>query len=626
MNASILTRLKHAAALVSLTVLAPLFATSAQAAPPASYTTTNISVDGAGHCFNGGKGGDPVNCNIYDAKKHVWLNGGPIAAALGPGDYFFAVMQPSGQGNPNDGSDDLLSFDPTPDPYGQRTFTVNEDLSVSYSGGHDKVLPKIRLGIAPNWYDTTPNNGGTYIISICRLVNGLQPDKKDCKFDAFKLVDVQPPPPPVCGDPGQPLCPCECGERDANGQCPKSCVTGPILNITKDATGAYTATTPWTITKAATPLVSYLTSGSATVNYTVTVSPSAPTISDVKVTGNIEVTNSGDSPATDAVVTDTLQSPFNLTCSITNPENFGFITSSAPASSAYTCSLLNTAPTLSPVGGTNQATVAWTALAGQSPASAVAFFGWDTVTQKDQCVTVSDTVQGSLDTELCASEDGTYTYTRSIPAVSGCVTYPNIASFVAADTGATKSANASVTVCAPVESTAHTMGYWQNKNGQAQIKGATCGGEGGIDTFLNQFAPLADLGCNGTLASNVTTIIKAANASGSSMNAMLKAQMLATALSAYFDTAVRNLDVDLTKICKNLSSCGVPPAGYEITSMAFGGLAVKHLTVMQLLAYASSQYVSANDWYGQVKATQGLAKDTFDAINNRKVFAWFPGP
>jgi len=45
------------------------------------------------------------------------------------------------------------------------------------------------------------------------------------------------------------------------------------------------------------------------------------------------------------------------------------------------------------------------------------------------------------------------------------------------------------------------------------------------------------------------------------------------------------------------------------------------MTVSQMLSYAASQ---SNDggsrWYGQVKATQELAKDAFDAINNAVAF------
>jgi hypothetical protein len=55
-------------------------------------------------------------------------------------------------------------------------------------------------------------------------------------------------------------------------------------------------------------------------------------------------------------------------------------------------------------------------------------------------------------------------------------------------------------------------------------------------------------------------------------------------------------------------------------SSAFGG--ATSLTVSQLLAYAASQSnVGGTSWYGQVKVTQGLAKDAFDAINNQAAFA-----
>jgi len=64
-------------------------------------------------------------------------------------------------------------------------------------------------------------------------------------------------------------------------------------------------------------------------------------------------------------------------------------------------------------------------------------------------------------------------------------------------------------------------------------------------------------------------IIKAANASGASMNAMLKAQMLATALDVYFSdlalggnkmsavAPIGGVAIDLTKICKNIATCSI---------------------------------------------------------------------
>jgi hypothetical protein len=55
-------------------------------------------------------------------------------------------------------------------------------------------------------------------------------------------------------------------------------------------------------------------------------------------------------------------------------------------------------------------------------------------------------------------------------------------------------------------------------------------------------------------------------------------------------------------------------------STAFGG--ATSLTVSQMLAYAASQSnVGGSTWYANVKPTQEMAKDAFDAINNQVAFA-----
>ena len=129
-------------------------------------------------------------------------------------------------------------------------------------------------------------------------------------------------------------------------------------------------------------------------------------------------------------------------------------------------------------------------------------------------------------------------------------------------------------------------------------------------------------------------IIKAANASGSSMNAMLKAQMLATALDVYFSTPglggnkigapapIGGVTIDLTMICKmsdSNSGTGTCNGSYYNVSAAFGG--APSLTVSQMLTYTASQSnVGGTTWYGNVKATQELAKNAFDAINNQVAF------
>jgi hypothetical protein len=172
-------------------ILAVGITIAALAVSGAAFTTFNAAADGSGKdvCKN-----SAINCNIYGAKEYVWLNGGPTANGLGPdGDYFFAVLVPGGQPNPNDGSPKNLSDDF--DAYTNRSFTVTGGEVSAYAGTHDmdsgepgnpKVdgnPPYIRL--FP--YADTTNPGGVYIMAICSLEDGYPVDPRDCKYDAFKV-------------------------------------------------------------------------------------------------------------------------------------------------------------------------------------------------------------------------------------------------------------------------------------------------------------------------------------------------------------------------------------------------------------------------------------------------------
>lgn len=156
----------------------------------AAFTTFNAHVDGTGKdvCKN-----SAINCNIYGAKEYVWLNGGPTANGLGPdGQYFFAVLVPGGQPNPNDGGAKNLSDDY--DAYTNRIFTVTNGEVSAYSGTH--WLDDGKSGPKPNGkvpyirlfpYADTTNPGGVYILAICSLSEGYPVDPRDCKYDAFKV-------------------------------------------------------------------------------------------------------------------------------------------------------------------------------------------------------------------------------------------------------------------------------------------------------------------------------------------------------------------------------------------------------------------------------------------------------
>ena len=76
-------------------------------------------------------------------------------------------------------------------------------------------------------------------------------------------------------------------------------------------------------------------------------------------------------------------------------------------------------------------------------------------------------------------------------------------------------------------------------------------------------------------------------------------------------------------ICKMIDGSGgtATCSGiYQNVSSAFGG--ATSLTVAQMLVYAASQSnAGGTTWYGNnVKATQELAKNAFDAINNQVAF------
>jgi hypothetical protein len=166
--------------LVALGAAVTLFSTQgAWAVSGGAFTTVNPAVDGPNHCKNGNPG---VNCNIYDGKQYVWLNGGPAANGLGPdGQYFFAVLAPGGQPDPNDGGAKNLSDDF--DTVANRTFTVAGGEVSAYGGTHTYSPPLIRL--FP--YADTPNPGGVYILAICYLGDGYPVAPRDCKYDAFKV-------------------------------------------------------------------------------------------------------------------------------------------------------------------------------------------------------------------------------------------------------------------------------------------------------------------------------------------------------------------------------------------------------------------------------------------------------
>ena len=177
-----------------LTVAALTSAALAKSNPSgAVFTTTDPAIDGAvpEKCKNGSP---LINCNHYSAKPWVWLNGGPASNGLSPnGKYFFAVVEPGGQSDPNDGSAENLSDNY--DTYQNRTFTVTNGEVSAYAGTHTYDAPNDKLRLFP--YADTSNNGGVYKMAVCYIgpTGASYPvDPKSCKYDSFKVdVDTSPP-------------------------------------------------------------------------------------------------------------------------------------------------------------------------------------------------------------------------------------------------------------------------------------------------------------------------------------------------------------------------------------------------------------------------------------------------
>lgn len=599
----------------------------------AVFTTTNPAVDNNGTgtpilCLNGDSGhGGPndvpaINCNIYTDKKYVWLTGGPGSSALADGTYFFAVLVPGGQPDPNDGGANNLadmtaapeaagSFNadssavPSGDAYTNRKFAISSG-TISYSGTHDFADNEIRL--MP--YDDTTNPGGVYIMAVCSLTNGYPVDPSDCKYDAFKV---------------------------------KSAGLQPVgLTVIKDANPTFTRTYNWDIKKNVDKTLVEQIGGNATFNYVVDANETGFTDSAWQVAGTITVLNPNDDNVAGINVTDAIND-VNTTCTVTGGSDMT-IAGGSSQGFPYIC-----AYSIVPASNSekNTATVTWPTqtlpngdLNGGSDSFVVPFSFDIPTTIVDDSVTVNDTFNGvtttlgiltAVDSLPFTSETYKYSHTVNVPA-SNCVTYTNNAVIV--ETG--QSSSQTVEVCGTTNTGALTMGFWQNKNGQGIIKPTN---QTNLQAWLISYHPFSDAASSTNIAGYVSNIIKAATCTSTSKtcNSMLKAQMLATALDVYFSdpalggnkinapTQIGNTSIDLTKICKMIDGSGSTATcsgAYEDVSGAFNGTG--SMTVQNILLYqntADPAVDAGTYWYGQVKATQVLAKDTFDAINNQVVFS-----
>jgi hypothetical protein len=402
---------------------------------------------------------------------------------------------------------------------------------------------------------------------------------------------------------------------------------GADLTVTKTALPSFTRTYAWDVSKAVDKTLVKQIGGTATFDYTVDARQTGFTDSGWMLTGVITVTNPND---WEVVTVDVVDGVLGGTCTVTGGLGVT-IPEGGSVDLPYACMFA-----LAPTETTNTATATWradTAFTPNGSASGSADYAFVTPTTRvNQTITITDSFAGVLGTVTATDgapyASATFTYTRTIPVPAWeCLSYDNTATI--SETG--KSASQSVVVCGPKKTGARTMGFWRNKNGQGIVKGQASIGTCPSTSWLRQYAPFEDLLATSSctaVAAYVTNVIDAANAGGSAMNAMLKAQMLATALDVYFSdpalggnklgapAPLGGVALDLTRVCTDLGTC----TSFVNVGAAFGG--ATSLTVSQLLAYAASQSnVGGTWWYANVKSMQELAKDAFDAINNEKVFA-----
>jgi hypothetical protein len=527
--------------LIALGVMTAVFAATvapALASPPVSGAvfTTNAACTG-------------VDLNIYAAKTDVYIDGGPAklgAAGLPDGSYYVQVTDPSGA--------TVLGKTLT-----ASVSVVNGEFAQCYQ--LTDILYTGSSGFTAKGYDDTPNNGGEYKVWVSNVSTF---DNNSTKTDNFKVG------PPGTTPPGKAL----------EGQ--------------KTATGHSTRTYNWTLSKSCSPSRTLTNANTAQFSCSVTVTETGFSDGSYYVDGSIDAINNNNADVTGVTVSDNIGDP-NAICVVTGGTNVT-VPANGDVELGYTCTY-SAAPASS--SQTNTATITWpdqdlsngSHLTGATihPTASV---DWTAVTPTlvNQTVTVTDpnaspTTLGTataVDTTPFTTKTFNFTWTVNTPT-AGCGDFTNTATIT--ETGQT--ASATVTVCR-TNSNGFTMGYWQNKNGQAQIGTAVAG----LCTYLAAYPNVLTLPspCTKTALQNyVTSVIKAANAAGDGAP-MFKGQFLATALSAYFSSS--------------LASTGI-----AVDSGIFGSSC---MTVSALLTFGNTNYASLS----LNKTTFMAVKSVYDSINN----------
>jgi hypothetical protein len=635
----------------------------------AGLTSTNPAVDNGGDgdpivYLNGGANTNTQpanNCNIYTDKSYVWLNGGPDAADLANGIYFFTVLVPGGKNSdtndattvPDDGTGTSLNLSDDFDTYLDRTFSVDNG-AITNLGTHDFANGMLRL--AP--YSDTLNNGDEYTVNICKLGDlgtdvqnyayPIDDSQSQCKSDNFKVFT-------------------------------EGTTTASDLTASKDASPTFTQTYGWNVKKVrttASPINS--SASSVTVGYKVTATWGGPTDSAWQVRGQISVNNSSEADAVGVGVSDKLSTggalmdnpagteDTNATCSVTqngNPIPAGGTTVDALGSATfdYVCAWASGTSPIKSAGAYvaytnnahmtwNNSVIPWRNTAGFTDATAAVTWGGDSVngnpTVVGACNTVTDTfgalpaltlgtvcVDGVTTSNVYSgssplssfnlsynvtpfgvnnpAQTWTFTYNRTVTVVPNtCTTYNNTAGGTC--NSITTDDSASVTVCGRI-SGGLMIGFWSNTNGRA-VPCATANnpkwrlllnGTFGTAPYMNgSYLRNANGMCYTVPTSGACNTTQGnfatwlLNATATNMSYMLSAQLAGTILNVNFNGM-------------NGSACVAGTDG--VTPISINSLIAGAITFLRNNANTTAS--------GPARNLAAAYKNIFDTLNNGLGFA-----
>lgn len=386
--------------------------------------------------------------------------------------------------------------------------------------------------------------------------------------------------------------------------------------VTKTVAPSYTRDFVWSIDKVVDSEHVVTKASQHTANYTVAVDKSPGDTSDFALRGEISVTNPNGKPITITRVTDLPSwdpSLDDARCEVDPIAEGGVvITAGATASFGYVCDLgdeLSEGEAL----GTNTASVDW-AFQGESMAPVESKpVLWDfaraDVTTVNNSATVSDLFADqpaedlvTEDGETVIFDDYVFTYPRDVFVPDAdCITYGNTAAVTGAD-GSTASDDASVTVCRATNEGGHTIGFWQNKNGQGFVKINWGPVRSAIDTYYQSDKHIGSLPADGEAPEGAAWVkaIVTADVTHDRV-AMFDKQYLATVLSTVF---AETKDIDLAGTTIKVSA--------ELRVIL--GLDDQLVTVGELLTATKTHYSAIIEDDEQREAL----KDIFDALNNNE--------